>query len=497
MRQGTKAAGVMNAMAGGLTRRDFLKGCGAGAASLALGPAILSAAAKEGERPNVLFIAVDDLNDWVSCLGGHPDAKTPNIDRLAKRGVLFANAHCPAPLCNASRAAMLTGIRASTSGVYYNSQPWRKSPVLKDAVTLPQHFMAHGYHVIGGGKIFHGRFPDPPSWHEYFPDQKKNKPDDPMPDNRPLNRIKGAGHLDWGAVNVKDEEMGDWKVAEWAAGRLSKRHDKPLFLGVGIFRPHLPWYVPGKYFDMFPADKVALPKVQKNDLDDVPEIGRRIANPGGDHKRVVETNNWHKAVAAYLASMAFADVCVGRVLDALDNGPYAKDTIIVFWCDHGWHLGEKLHWRKFTLWEEATRCPMIVVAPQARAAAVCVEPANLLDIYPTLTYLCGLQANDACEGLSLFSLLKDETARRKTPALTTYGRNNHSLRDLRWRYIRYHDGSEELYDHGSDVMEWTNLARDSKYDDVKKDLARHLPKVNAANSPGASGKPGGKSWLDG
>ncbi|MHC4983109.1 MAG: sulfatase [Planctomycetota bacterium] len=494
--ENTHAGNVRGAF-GTLTRRQFLKSCAAGAASLALGPAVLSAAAKGGRRPNVLFIAVDDLNDWISCMGGHPDAKTPNIDQLASRGVLFANAHCPAPLCNASRAALLTGVRASTSGVYYNSQPWRQSPALKDAVTLPQHFMAHGYHVVGGGKIFHGRFPDPQSWHEYFPDKLKTKPTDPLPPKRPLNGIKGAGHFDWGPVSVKDEDMGDWKVAEWAAGQLAKKHEKPLFLGVGIFRPHLPWYVPGRYFDMFPADKVTLPNVQKNDLDDVPEIGQRIAKPGGDHKRVVETDNWHKAVAGYLASMAFADVCVGRVLDALDNGPYAKDTIIVFWCDHGWHLGEKLHWRKFTLWEEATRCPMIVVAPQARAGAVCARPANLLDIYPTLIDLCGLRANEACEGLSLLPLLKDPDAGRERPALTTYGRNNHSLRDERWRYIRYHEGSEELYDHSDDEMEWTNLAGETKYDEVKGRFVRWLPKVNAADSPTKSGKPSRKSWLSG
>jgi arylsulfatase A-like enzyme len=466
-------------------RREFLRRAGAAGAALALPRLAFGAepAAKpDAPKPNVLFMAVDDLNDWIGCLGGHPDTKTPNLDRLAKRGVLFTNAHCPAPLCNASRAALMTGIRPSTSGVYYNRQPWR--PVMKDAVTLPQHFMAHGYGVTGGGKIYHGSFPDPPSWHAYFPDQQRNKPPDPVPPNRPLNGIPQTAHFDWGPIDARDEDMGDSKVAQWACRQLARKHDRPFFLGVGMFRPHLPWYVPRKYFDMFPPEKVALPKVKKTDLDDVPEIGRRMARPQGDHARVTRTNNWHKAVSGYLASIAFADACLGRVLDALDAGPYAKNTVVVLWGDHGWHLGEKLHWRKFALWEEATHCPLMIAAPGVTAAGgVCPRPVNLLDIYPTLVDLCGLRANEALEGVSLLPLLKDPKAKWDRPALTTYGRNNHSVRSERWRYIRYRDGSEELYDHGSDEMEWTNVAAEPKCADVKKDLARWLPKVNAKDAP--------------
>ena len=475
-------------MAGLVDRREFMRWTGLGAASLAIGRAASAAAVRGGppdeakRKPNVLFIAVDDLNDWIACLGGHPDTKSPNIDRLARRGVLFRNAHCPAPLCNASRAALMTGIRPSTSGVYTNSQPWR--PPMKDAVTLAQHFRAHGYRAIGTGKIYHGRFPDPPSWDEYWPDQKKNRPGDPLPPKRPLNGIPNTAHFDWGPVDVKDEDMGDWKVADWACKQLSKKHDKPLFLAVGIFRPHLPWYVPKKYFDMFPPEKVTLPKVQKNDLDDVPPIGKMMARPLGDHAKVIKTNNWRKAVSGYLASIAFADACIGRVLDALDNGPNADSTIIVLWGDHGWHLGEKLHWRKFTLWEEATRCPLMFVAPGVtKGGGLCDGPANLLDIYPTLIDLCGLGPNTALEGISLLPLLKDPAAKWDRPALTTHGRNNHSLRSRRWRYTRYSDGTEELYDHGSDEMEWTNVAGDPNNEAVKKDLAGHLPKTNAPNAP--------------
>ena len=479
-----------------MNRRTFLRRTAAGAAgaaAFALGSCAFTAERQPG-KPNVLFIAVDDLNDWIGCMGGHPQTRTPNIDRLAKRGVLFQNAQCAAPACNPSRAALLTGIRPSTSGVYLNSQPWR--PAMPDAVTLPQHFMAHGYRVVGGGKIFHGGFPDPESWQEYFPDKKKTTPGDPMPPDRPLNGIPNTSHFDWGPIDVKDEEMGDWKVSEWARQELAKTHDKPFFQAVGIFRPHLPWYVPQKYFDMFPPDKVILPTIKKDDLDDVPEAGRRMARPEGDHAKVIATNNWNKAVSGYLASIAFADACIGRVLDALDASPYADNTIVILWGDHGWHLGEKLHWRKFALWEEAANAPLMIAAPGvAKAGGVCTRPVSFMDIYPTLVELCGLGPNPRLEGRSLALLLKDPGAAWEPPALTTYGRNNHALRSERWRYIRYADGSEELYDHQGDEMEWTNLAGDPKYDDVKKDLARYLPEVNAPDASkggGGGGKGGGK-----
>jgi len=471
-------------MAKRINRRTFLQQAGTGAAAVALGSCAAPVARQaEGKpaRPNVLFIAVDDLNDWIGCLGGHPQTRSPNIDRLARRGVLLANAQCAAPACNPSRAALLTGIRPSRSGVYHNPQPWR--PAMPDAVTLPQHFMAHGYRVEGSGKIFHGAYPDPPSWHEYWPSKTRTRLRDPTPDGRPLNGIPKTAHFDWGPVRARDEDMGDRQVADWARGRLADGLAEPFFLGVGIFRPHLPWYVPPKYFDMYPPDQVVLPKVKKTDLDDVPEIGRRMAKPERDHKRVVETDNWHKAVSGYLASIAFADVCVGRVLDALDASPYAENTIIVLWGDHGWHLGEKLHWRKFALWEEAAHAPLMMAGPGIARGGRCTRPVSFMDIYPTLVDLCGLGPNERLEGRSLRPLLQNPQAEWEPPALTTHGRNNHSLRSERWRYIRYADGSEELYDHASDEMEWTNLASDPKYDEVKRRLARYLPEVNVPDAP--------------
>ncbi len=462
-----------------LTRRDL-------SARLA-GAAV--AAARPVSRRNVLFIAIDDLNDWVGCLGGHPDVKTPNLDRLAARGLLFTNAHCAAPLCNPSRAALMIGIRPSSSGVYDNRQPFRKAAPAREAVTLAQHFAAHGYRVVGGGKIFHGPFPDPVSWQEYFPSQTQNKPPDPVPPVRPLNGIPNAGHFDWGPLNVPDHQMGDWKVAEWARHELARKHDRPFFLGVGFFRPHLPWYVPGRFFEMYPAEKVTLPPVKEDDLEDVPPVGRKFARQA-DHRNVIQYNQWRKAVQGYLASISFVDEQVGRVLDALENSSHVGDTIVVLWSDHGWHLGEKLHWRKFALWEEATHNALIMAAPGVTApGSRCGRPVSLMDIYPTLVELCELPARPRLEGVSLMPLLRHPQAPWNRPALTTYLRGNHSVRSERWRLIRYHDGTEELYDHVNDELEWHNLAGKPEYEVIKQELARWLPHVNAPEAPHERGVP--------
>lgn len=430
----------------------------------------------EAARPNVLFIAVDDLNDWVASLGGHPHARTPAIDRLAARGVLFERAYCSAPACNPSRASLLAGLRPTTTGVYHNNQPWR--PAMPDAVTLPRRFLDAGYSVAGGGKIFHGGQNDPASWEEYFP-----QPRDPLPGGRPLSGIPRTAHFDWGPVDVEDEAMGDHKVVDWAIEYLARPHAKPFFLAVGIYRPHLPWYVPPCHFEPFPPEEVALPKVQGDDLEDVPEAGRRMARMR-DHRRVTESGNWHRAVSGYLASMAFADAMVGRLLEALDAGPHARNTVIVLWGDHGWHLGEKKHWRKFALWEEATRVPLIIVRPGMESAGRrCRRTVSLLDLYPTLVELAGIEAPPELEGRSLVSLLDDPETSWDRPVLTTHGRGNHAVRDERWRYIRYADGSEELYDHERDPMEWRNLAAQPEHAALKRRLAEWIPETEAEPAP--------------
>ncbi len=437
-------------------------------------------AGDDSERPkNVLFIAVDDLNDWVSSLGGHPQCRTPNIDRLAARGVLFTRAYCSAPACNPSRASLMTGVRPSTSGVYHNNQPWRQSPRLRSALTLPQHFAKAGYVAESGGKIYHGAYPHAESWSARFP-----RPRDPVPSGRPLNGIKNAAHFDWGPVAVSDGAMGDAKVVDWAETFLRKKHDAPFFLAVGLYRPHLPWYVPEKYFAAHPPETVTLPRVPEDDLEDVPAAGRKMARPRGDHRRVTQTNNWRRAVSGYLASVAFADAMVGRLLAALDASEYGKNTIIVLWGDHGWHLGEKEHWRKFALWEEATRVPLIVAAPGVTTAGTrCARTVSLLDLYPTLLDLAGIAPLVELEGRSLVPLLRNVEAKWDRPVVTTHGRGNHAVRSERWRYIRYADGSEELYDHDGDPGEWRNVAEREDLALVKARLGRWLPARDAENSP--------------
>ena len=461
------------------SRRHFLKTIAAGTA-LAATP-VLSHAAKT-EQPNVLFIAIDDLNDWVSCLGGHPDARTPNIDRVAARGVNFTNAYCSAPACNPSRASLMTGWLPSESGVYINPQPWR--PQLPDVATIPQHFMAHGYRAIGRGKIYHGAFPDDASWDEYIPKGKDVSPK--------INEKRGVGKvggLNYGPTENGDADMDDCLVAEWAVEQLGKKHDKPFFLAVGFYRPHLPWFAPQKYFDMFPPDKITLPVVKKDDLNDVPPVGKGMAKPGGDHTNVTKSGKWRELVSAYLACGAFTDAQVGRVFDALEQSDYNDNTVVVLWSDHGWHLGEKLHWRKFALWEEATHNLMMIAAPGlTQPNGRCEQPVSHIDLYPTLIDLCGLKPKPELFGQSLRPFLKDPSATWDRPALTTHGRQNHTLRTAKWRYIRYNDGTEELYDKQADEMEWTNLADQPEHASVKKRLAKWLPTTNVPEAPRMSKK---------
>lgn len=333
------------------------------------------------DRPNVLFIVVDDLNDWVGYLGGHPGTHTPNIDRLASQGMYFTRAFCAAPLCKPSRVSVLTGIHPSTSQVYGNAVDWRTQ--LPDAVTLPRYFRDHGYHVAGGGKIFHGRFDDEtawdaPAWDEYFQEPWWQFPE---PAVRPANGIEsGAGigpNFDWAAMDEADDAYADTRVARWAGEFLSRPHDKPFFLAIGLFLPHLPWFVPQKYFDLHPRAEIVLPTVIENDLDDIPPIGVDRALPDVHHARVLATDNWENGVQAYLAAISFADARVGQILDALDASPHANNTIIVLWSDHGYHLGEKQHWEKLTPWDEAARVPLIV-----SGAARLWSPPSRVDTRP-------------------------------------------------------------------------------------------------------------------
>ncbi len=459
-------------------------------------------------KPNVLMIAVDDLNDWVGYLGGHPDVKTPNLDRLARRGLVLANAHCPAPVCNPSRVAVLTGRSPGRTGIYGNDVRWHEA--LPGVPTIPQHFKAHGYHVAGGGKVNHHMpgFNRTSDWHEYFQQvfdshyqvatargDDRSKFD--WPPGFPMNQIsavktfarppQNATEFDWGPWDVRDEAMGDGQLVEWAAKFLAAPPAQPFFLAPGIYRPHLPFYAPRKYFDLYPPERITLPPVKADDLDDLPPAGRRMAaNWSEDLGLLKKEGQYREFLQAYLANISYCDALVGRLLDALASGPAAQNTIIVLWSDHGWHLGEKNHLHKFTLWERSTRVPFLIVAPGiTKAETRTHRPVGLIDLFPTLSELCGLPAVANIDGQSLVPLLRDPQRAWDRPALTTHGPGNHTLRSERWRYIRYEDGGEELYDHTNDPHEWTNLAGKSEFASVKADLAKSLP---ATDAPSASTK---------
>ncbi len=449
-------------------------------------------------RPNVLFIAVDDLNDWVGCLGGHPQALTPNIDRLAARGVLFTNAHAAAPLCNPSRASVLTGFLPATSGVLGNDQDWRREPFLAGRPTLPEYFRRSGYWTGAAGKIYHanhggetgaltgghgGRrgFNHPASWVERHPSHDAQLPIPVVLAGQNWNGLD-VWHWDWGPFDHPDVATVDGRDADWVIEQLRREHDRPFFLALGVYRPHGPWYCPRSYFDRHPIERVTLPVTLDGDVDDVPAAATRyLRNPNHFHARILERGLWRSAVQAYLANITFADAQVGRVIDALDRSEHRDDTIVVLWSDHGWHLGEKERWHKSTLWEEATRVPLIVVAPGVtEPGSRCSRPVSLVDLYPTLLDLCGLDPNPDNDGISLVPWLRDPSLPRRRPAVTSRrwwnGKHaDHAVRSQRWRYIRYHDGSEELYDHHADPNEWTNVAADPRHAAVMAEQARWLP----------------------
>ena len=338
---------------------------------------------------------------------------------------------------------------------------------------MSQYLRQFGYRAWAVGKIFH--FHEAKSWDE-----------DAHPrDTFDLATLKSdgiGGNMMWGPVDAPDSQMADGHIADWAIKKLREKHDRPFFLAVGFHRPHLPWNCPRAYFDMHPLDKVQLPKVQENDLDDVPGPGVKMALNSGDHKKLLEAGKWKEAVQAYLACGSFLDAQVGRVLQALAESPNAGDTIIILWTDHGWSHGQKQHWRKFSLWEQDCRVFFTITAPGlTRPGAVCERTVNLTDLYPTIVELSGAPAKQGLDGHSLVPLLRDPRASWDHPSLTTFGRNNHSLRNERWRYLRYADGSEELYDHAADPLEWKNLARDPQYARLREELGRQLPTVNAAD----------------
>ena len=431
------------------------------------------ASAQEKAPPNVLLIAIDDLNDWIGCMDGHPQAQTPHMDRLAARGVLFNNAHCQAPACNPSRASMMTSLYPSTTGVYFLTPDLAASPIAKENTLMPMRFQNEGYHVTGAGKIFHGRQNE-----RYLPNYAGMFGGfGPLPDKK-LSSFPGVRVWDWGVYPERDEDLADHKMAAWAVEQFQKKQDAPLFLAVGFLRPHVPQYVPQKWFDMYPMESLQLPAVLENDLDDLSEYGinlTRLEHVSPPHVWVVKKGEWKPLVQSYLACVSFVDHQVGKLLDALDNSPAKDNTLIVLYSDHGFHQGEKERFAKRSLWEDGTRTPMIMAGPGIVKGKECSKPAQLLDIYPTLLELTGLNPNPKLEGNSLVPLLKNPQTDWPHMARTSFGPGNYSIVSEHYRYIHYNDGSEEFYDRTKDTHEWDNVINHPEYAEVIKKHRAEIP----------------------
>jgi len=442
---------------------------------------------RKADRPNVLLIAIDDLNDWVGCLNGHPNTNTPNIDRLASRGTLFSNAHCQAPICNPSRTSIMSGKRPSSTGIYDNSPNTALLPgFFERHLSMPRHFAANGYKTMTVGKIYHTSKLPKNDFEASGPHVgQTNKLDKPVQEDFD----KGVVSLwDFGPQHYPEEKFNDHVVADWSIEQLKQRQDRPFFLALGFYRPHTPLFSPARiYNDPELSKGVQLPPVKENDLSDISEYAKKLAYSSHPPKHAwfekEGKKRWEMAVRSYLACVRWTDEQVGRVLDALEAGPNGKNTMIVLYSDHGFHLGEKRRWAKWTLWERSTRVPLIVSLPDGRAKGVCHRPVELLSIYPTLVELCGLSKNSGLEGASLAPLLADTDAEWPHAAITTYLQNNHSIRTEDWRYIRYADGSEELYDHRVDSNEWNNLAGDEQFSETIERLRDYLPEQNSEPQP--------------
>jgi arylsulfatase A-like enzyme len=444
---------------------------------------VTSRAAETSKIPNVLLIIADDLNDFVGPDRGHPQTKTPNLDKLAARGITFRNAMCAAPLCNPSRTAFLSGMRPSTTGIYDNEQSWMT--YIGRGLCLNDYVRKFGYTSLGAGKIYHYMNYRAEDW-----DQVVFYGDDTLP-NHPAKRSPGPfGYRMFteGKPEKPFEEqraeskLVDARSVSWCIDRLEEQKSKsPFFMVCGVHRPHTPWDVPKKYFDMHPLESIELPPILTNDLADVPPAGQALARSGPVYQNIIRLGLWKDRVRAYLAAISYADAQIGRLLDALNKSPQRNDTMIIFVGDNGWHLGQKEHWGKVTLWNEATRVPFIWVVPGLTKGGVeCAQAVDLMSIYPTVCELAGIPIPSHAEGVSIKPLLQNPATEWSHPAISTMFRNNHSVRTAEWRYIRYADGSEELYNEKDDPREWHNLASKPELADTKAKLSKFLPVKNAS-----------------
>ena len=451
-------------------------------------------------KPNVLFLAVDDMNDWIGCLETTPHAITPNIDRLAARGVNFTNGHTAGVFCAPSRAAIFSGQYASTTGCYQTPNYFVGHPEIE---ALQMSFAKGGYTTLGAGKLFHhpeGAI-DQRGWTEFFlrnqfqresgwPLESWSK-ETPVPQPFPASvynqgqKFKAGLFLEWGAIpNEKEEEMADTIRVNWAVDQLKKKHDKPFFLACGLYAPHFPNYCPQEYFDLYDPASIELPPIREDDLEDLPPKARkqRENRKRQHHEKLVKMGAVDDAIHGYLACISYADAMLGRVLSALESSPYADNTIVVLWSDHGYHHGEKGQWGKHTLWERTSNVPFIWAGPGVTKGAKTDVTASLIDMYPTLVEMCGLpKPHQPLEGESLARALSNPSEASDRNVLLPYmNPGEYAIINRDWRYIRYGEDGEELYNLHEDPNEWDNLALDEKYANVKAQLRKSAPKAFAA-----------------
>jgi iduronate 2-sulfatase len=422
-------------------------------------------------QPNVLYISIEDIAPLMGCYG-HPIVKTPNIDALAGRGVVFHNAHCQVAVCNPSRASISSGLRPETTGVFNNSVDWRRR-LPEGHRTLPEFFRDHGYETVNCGKIHHHqryfkdaseeaeareqrmwtrklKAPSKPSRRKPV-GPKAPRPDWLAPDDYIVRSLK------WGPTGLDDTEQRDGATAAAVASFLKEDHKKPFFMAVGFHSPHYALHAPDKYFEMYPWQSIRLPENPSDDLDDVPVDLPHFNTT--DH-RWLDDDEERQEIAAYYACISYVDTCVGLLTAALDEAALTDNTIVCLWGDHGMHTGDHFLYRKYTLFESSARVPLVITAPEvAKAGTACKRPTELIDMYPTLADLCGLDVPEGLEGISMKPLLADPSRPWKKGAFTSKGRGQTSVRTERWRYTEWGSPDKaELYDHQNDPGEFTNLA---------------------------------------
>ena len=459
-------------------------------------------------KPNVLFLAVDDMNDWIGCLAGTspdngPRALTPNLDKLAARGVNFTNAHTAGVFCAPSRSAIFSGQFAWTTGCYRTANYFVNRPNIE---SLQMSFAKAGYMTLGAGKLFHHPVGliDQRGWTEFFvrsQSQRKNgwaldswSEGTPFPTPFPASiynmgqKVTGGLFLDWAPIpNNKEEEMADTIRVNWAVEQLSKKHDKPFFLACGVYAPHFPNYCPQKYFDLYDPELIELPPYKADDQDDLPpKIRKQKTARSRIHQKLESLDAVPDAIHGYLACISYADAMMGRILNALDNSPYADNTIVVFWSDHGYHHGQKGHWGKHTLWERTSNVPFIWAGPGVAGGIKSDVTVSLIDMYPTLVEMCGLpRPAQALEGESIAGTLKNPAKAEDRNVFLPYMEpGEYAVINRDWRFIRYGEDGEEFYDLQADPNEWNNLAAKPEHAERMAGMRKLAPEKFAAPEPG-------------